>query len=513
MSRGSEIKVTKEVIARQPAEARAIIRALLAQNAALTEHVAALNEQVAALNEQVAALNEQVAALKREVAELKDRLGKSPQNSSLPPSTQHPHAKSPAAKPKSKRKRGGQPGHPRHERALLPVEQCHEVVALKPTACRRCGVNFRDRDTYRVDLAPLRHQVWELPEIQPIVTEYQRHRWTCCGCGDSTCAELPAGVPTSTAGPRLVALTAMLMGCFRQSKRRVAMFLEQILGQPCSPGWVVKLQNQATAALRPAYEQLAAELPSQSHVSLDETPSKEGPTKAWLWTCVADTFTVFALRATRGACVVAELLGEAYGGVVTCDRAKAYFAVGATGRLQWCWAHLKRDFQALADSNVPQVARLGHDLLRPTKELFRHWSRCRDGTTTRTEFEQQMEPIRREIDGLLLRGAFSGNPRLVGMCESLYDHRDWLWTFVDVGNSACGIEPTNNASERALRHAVIWRKLSFGTQSAAGSRFVETILTAVETCRQQRRNLFAFLSKTNQAAQAHRQPPTLLPGA
>jgi hypothetical protein len=129
MSRGSEIKVTEEVIARQPAEAQAIIRALLAQNAALTEHVAALNEQV--------------AALKREVAELKDRLGKSPQNSSLPPSTQHPHAKPPAAKPKSKRKRGGQPGHPKHERALLPVEQCHEVVALEPTACRRCGVNFR----------------------------------------------------------------------------------------------------------------------------------------------------------------------------------------------------------------------------------------------------------------------------------------------------------------------------------------------------------------------------------
>ncbi|RIK79365.1 MAG: hypothetical protein DCC68_13245, partial [Planctomycetota bacterium] len=121
----------------------------------------------------------------------------------------------------------------------------------------------------------------------------------CCGCGESTCAELPDGVPTSTAGPRLVALTAMLMGCFRQSKRRVALFLEQILGQPCSPGWVVKLQHQTTAALRPGYEQLAAQLPAQAHVSLDETPSKEGPTKTWLWTCVAKQFTVFALRATR----------------------------------------------------------------------------------------------------------------------------------------------------------------------------------------------------------------------
>jgi transposase len=307
----------------------------------------------------------------------------------------------------------------------------------------------------------------------------------------------------------LVALTAMLMGCFRQSKRRVAMFLEQILGQPCSAGWVVKLQNQATAALRPAYERLAAQLPAQDQLSLDETPSKEGPTKAWLWTAVAQAFTVFALRATRGACVVAELLGEKFGGVVTCDRAKAYFSVGAAGRLQWCWAHLKRDFQALADSCDGQVKRLGHDLVRPTKELFRHWSRCRDGTITRAAFVEAMQPIRDEVDALLLRGAFSGNARLVGMCESLYDHRDWLWTFVDVE----GVEPTNNASERALRHAVIWRKLSFGTQSAAGSRFVETILTVAETCRQQRRNLFVFLSETIQATQAHRQPPTLLPGA
>ena len=269
------------------------------------------------------------------------------------------------------------------------------------------------------------------------------------------------------------------------------------------------MQNQTAAALRPAYEQLAAQLPAQAQLSLDETPSKEGPRKAWLWTCVAKKFTVFAWRATRGASVVAELLGENFRGVVTCDRAKAYLPVGATGRLQWCWAHLKRDFQALIDSSDGQVKCLGHALMRPTKELFRHWSRCRDGTIARAEFAEAMQPIRREVDALLLRGAFSGNARLVGMCDPLYDHRKWLWTFVDCP----GVEPTNNASERALRHAVIWRKLSFGTQSPAGSRFVETILTTVETCRQDGRNLFAFLTQAIQASLDHRQAPTLLPGA
>jgi transposase len=469
--------ITEEVIARQPPEAQAIIRALLLH----------------------------IAALEKRVADLEDRLAKSPQNSSLPPSSGHPHAKPLAAKPKSKRRRGGQPGHPRHERKLIPSEQCDEIVVLKPAACRCCGVKLRHSE---VEGDPLRHQVWELPEIKPIVTEYQRHRLTCPDCGETTCAELPADVPTSTAGPRLVALTAMLMGCFRQSKRRVALFLEQVLDQPCSPGWVVKLQNQATAALRPAYEQLAAQLPAQDRVSLDETPSKEGPTKAWLWTAVASAFTVFALRATRGACVVAELLGETYSGVVTCDRAKAYFPVGETGRLQWCWAHLKRDFQALIDSSDGQAKCLGRDLMRPTKELFRHWSLCRDGTLTRGEFVEAMRPIRQAVDGLLLRGVFSGNAKLHGMCKPLWEHRDWLWTFVDLAD----VQPTNNASERALRHAVIWRKLSFGTQSPAGSRFVETILTVVETCRQQKRNLFAFLAQAIQARQNQTQAPTLSPG-
>ncbi|MDP3138809.1 MAG: transposase, partial [Burkholderiaceae bacterium] len=155
-----------------------------------------------------------------------------------------------------------------------------------------------------------------------------------------------------------------------------------------------------------------------------------------------------------------------------------------------CWAHLKRDFQALIDHLDRQVKRLGYDLMRPTKELFRLWARRRDGTLTRGGFERLMQPVRQEIDGLLVRGVFSGNRKLQGMCRPLYDHRDWLWTFLEVD----GVEPTNNASERALRPAMIWRKLSFGTQSASGSRFVESILTVVETCHRQRRNSFEYVT-------------------
>ncbi len=145
--------------------------------------------------------------------------------------------------------------------------------------------------------------------------------------------------------------------------------------------------------------------------------------------------------------------------------------------------------------------RLGHDLMRPTRKLFRLWARYRDGTLTRVGFQRLMKPIREEIDALLLRGKYSG----IGMAEELWNHHDWLWTFVDVE----GVEPTNNASERALRHAVIWRKLSFGTQSANGSRFVETLLTIVETCRQQSQNAFTFLTRALEAQFAHQPAPSL----
>jgi transposase len=302
-----------------------------------------------------------------------------------------------------------------------------------------------------------------------------------------------------------MAFTALLMAYYRQSKRRTAEFLSTLLGQPCCPALTVKIQNQVTVALRPSYEALAAELPMQEQLSIDETPTKEANGKAWLWTFVARMFTVFAVRPTREATALGVFLGEKFRGIVNCDRAKMYWYLG---RLQWCWAHLKRDFQALIDSHDPQVKRLGHDLMRPTRKLFAAWARYRDGTITRTGMKRLMIPIRAEIEALLLRGAFSGNERLVGMCDELYDHRQWLWTFLDHEN----VEITNNGGERALRHAVIWRKLSFGTQSASGSRFVETMLTVIETCRQQERNTFAFVADAVHAHFAGRQAAPLLAG-
>ena len=240
--------VTEEIIARQPPEARAIIRALLAEIGELKARIEELERQVK---------------------------GKTPQNSSLPPSSQHPHARPQPPRRKSKKKRGGQPGHEKHTRPLIPTNECDDAQPLIPTECRRCGAKLSGSDP-----EPLRHQVWELPEIKAQVTEYQRHRLVCSCCGETTCAELPAGVPQGQSGPRRMAFVALLMAYYRQSKRRTANFLGTLLGQPCCPALTVKIQNQVTSALQPSYEELAAELPTQEHLNIDETANKEENGKA-----------------------------------------------------------------------------------------------------------------------------------------------------------------------------------------------------------------------------------------
>ena len=430
-----EAAITEELIARQPPEAQAIIRLLLVK----------------------------IAALERENGELKTRLeelerqakGKTPQNSSLPPSTQHPHARPQPPRHKSKKKRGGQPGHEKHERPLIPTEECDDVqrVAGRPNV-GAAGRSFRAATPSRFGI-----KCGNCPRSSRIITEYQRHRLTCPGCGATTCAELPVGIPQGQSGPRLMALTTLLMAFYRQSKRRTADFLTALLGQPCCPALTVKIQNQVTAALRPSYEEVAAALPAQEHLNIDETATKEENGKAWLWTFVARLFTVFAVRATREATALGVFLGETFHGIVTCDRAKMYWQVE---RLQWCWAHLKRDFQAMIDTGNPRSKWLGERLRHAACELFEHWADYRAGRITRVALVRRMGPVRRKVERLLLGGMQSGNKDVRGTCRELYEHRGWLWTFLHHE----GVEPTNNAGERSLRHAVIWRKLSFGTQSA-----------------------------------------------
>ena len=438
-----------------------------------------LDEMTPAVRAFVDALLLRLKELELHVADLEAKLAKNSRNSSKPPSSEHPHAKpSPQKKPKSKRKPGGQRGHQKFERALIPTIECEEVVTCKPDQCRGCGKSLRGRDRQ-----PLRQQVWDV-EIRPVVTEYQQHRLTCRRCGTSTCGTLPDSVDGRT-GPVLASILVLMTSWFRTSRRKAALFASDICGVPCSAAHISALEAKATTALQPIYNELAEILPDQSNLAIDETPFKRGRLRTWLWTFVASSFTVFVLRPTRKAIVLTEIIGANFDGSINCDRAKMYFQHKT---LQWCWAHLLRDFQSLIDSSDNQLKRLGHDLMRETKKLFAEYAKCRDGTIGHATLRRNLQPVRKNVEGLLLRG-FGTAAR--GMCKELYNHKEHLWTFL----ADPEVEPTNNAGERSLRHGVIWRKLSFGTQSERGDRFVETLLTIIETCQKQGKSVLGFVTQ------------------
>jgi transposase len=438
-------------------------------------------------------------ALEAEVRELKEQLGRTSQNSSQPPSVDGPHVKRKPPRAPSGRKRGGQPGHPVHQRTLLPLEEVDEVVMCKPAHCRRCGAVLQGADT-----EPLRHQVLEVPPPVVQVMEYQLHRLVCARCGITTCGTLPPGVPSHSYGPRLASLVGLCSGAYRMSKRMVASFCRDVLGVSLALGEICQVEQTVARALDPAVQEARAYV-QQHDANVDETPWRQQQRRAQLWVVVTQWVSVFCIRASRGAKVLWELLGEAYGGVLTSDRAKAYNRQPLQHR-QVCWAHLRRDFQAMIDRGGVGAA-VGEVLLEQANVLFGWWHWVRDGTWSRATFQRYVRWLRREFRAELGRGSCCMCPKTAATCQELLKIEAALWTFVRVP----GIDLTNNAAERALRHAVQWRKTSYGTDSGAGSQFVENVLTVVASCRQQERNVLEYLTRCCQALYVDTPPPSLLP--
>jgi hypothetical protein len=452
-------------------------------------------EERGVMQRRIEELEAKVTGLERQI-KLQSKFGHVDPAQSVEPPTP------PTLRQKSvKKKRGGQPGHPKAERKLVPVEQCREVLTCKPTTCRGCGESLTGDDPQ-----PWRHQVTEIPEIKPYIIEYQRHRLICPCCQTSTCGELPEGVPQGMTGPRLMALAVLLMGVFRQSKRRVSLFCQLGFNVDVSTGLVIKWQKQATEATRVAYHELVDQLPLQPAVNVDETPTKEATANSWIWTVVTPLFTVFALRLTKARTVICQLLGEAYAGVVTSDRAKMY---DCFKRHQWCWAHLKRDFEAIALKEHSEAKQLGEQLVALTNQVFHHWHRVRDGTVSYKTFQGHITRLQAEFHNVLDDGTRCADSATAALCTNLFNGFENLWVFAN--DKTLKIEPTNNSAERALRHPVIWKGLSFGTQSDSGSRFVETILTIAETCRQQDKNVLTFLYESLTNHFKNQPGPSLLP--
>ena len=444
------------------------------------------------------AVRARLESLERRIAELEQRLNTNSTNSSRPPSSDPPSVKRPPQGRPTGKKRGGQPGHRHHRRALVPPERLRQVLDCKPPTCRRCG-----HDLHGEDPEPLRHQVAEVPPVQPVVDEYRLHRLTCPRCRRSTCAALPPGVPSGAFGPRLRAILSLLAGAYRLGKRPIRQMAHDLFGLSISTGMTCRLERQGAAELQAPVDQLREQARQADSGHIDESSWKEGGQKRWLWVVVTKLVTVFTIAPTRGAEVARAMLGEAARKVVISDRFKSYHWIK---RRQFCWAHLRRDFQAMIDRGG-EAGEVGQRLLEHSDALFEWWHRVRDGTLTRSSFQTYVATMRPFLKEDLERGANGSCSRTAGTCRELLAGETHLWTFVRVE----GIEPTNNDAERALRHGVIYRKLSGGTASEMGSRFVERMLSVVATCRQQDRNVLEYLTRCYQAHLDGQPAPSLLP--
>lgn len=216
---------------------------------------------------------------------------------------------------------------------------------------------------------------------------------------------------------------------------------------------------------------------------------------------------------SRATTAAQTILGSAFAGFIISDRCPAYNWVDEQRR-QLCWAHLKRDFIQISE-RVGASAEIGKSLLEQEKKLFNLWYEFRNGNLTRSELKTGVEPIRSKVLSILQETAdldISNKEKTplaktVRTCRNLLKLELALWLFVVEE----GVEPTNNAAERTIRPAVIWRRTSFGSDSAAGSLFVSRLLTVVSSLKLQERNILDFLTESVLAARSGNIPPSLLP--
>jgi transposase len=452
-----------------------------------------------------------LAALEAENARLREQLAAATAKSqphsgtsSRPPSSDPPHAPTRPRRDPTGRARGGQPGHVAHQRALLPTDQVDAVVVHRPEACPRCQTPLPPALPPVGE--PSRQQVWDIPEVvKAEVVEHQYVTVVCPACQQPVAAERPPETPESQFGVRTHALVGLLHGRYRLSMRETVALLVTLWALPLSVGSIPRLCRRVSAALAPPYTEAQAAVQASGAVHVDETGWRCAGRRAWLWLAASPVATCFLIVGSRAGAVVTQLLGEHFTGIVHSDRFRAYRTV-PVARRQLCWAHLDRNFAAVATWGGA-TGLWGCNAQELVDQLFHVWHRFARGEITRDGLVREVAPIQTAFRAMLTRGLRCGTGPIPGLAADLDDLWPALWTFVTVP----GVEPTNNAAERALRPAVLRRKGSFGTQSDHGSCFVERLMTVSATCHQHQRPLFAFLVDALTAHHAGLPAPLLLP--
>lgn len=463
-----------------------------------------LKAENAELKARVAEMKARIRDLESAIRKLGARLKMNSTNSSMPPSSDLARGQlvKRLLREPSGRKRGGQPGHEGVTRKPFPERELDHVVPLLPERCLECHAPLKGEGT----LADA-HQVVEVPPAAAEVTEYRLFR-KVCACGATTTATLPEDVPSICVGPRLQAVLTTLTGRYRMSRREVQEVVVSLYGPKAEValGTIFALEKRSSEALSPVWEEAREALQEAPAANVDETGWQEAKDKAWLWGAATRLLSVFLIHRRRSAEAFHALMGPDYAGAIGTDRWSSYHGHPDAKR-GFCWAHLKRDFKALKELGHKGASRIGNAGLRAEAAVTRAYRRYLAGEIVHASLRPLLQGERTRLERVLRWGSASTEPKAAALCRDVLKRYICLWTFARRKD----IEPTNNRAERALRKAVLWRKGSFGSDTPAGSRFAERMLTVSESLRSQGRSVLDFVEEAIRAHAVGKPHPSLLP--
>ncbi len=468
--------------------------------------LAARDAKLAARDAKLAEYEAKITELTAQVALLTERLGRDSGNSHRPPSSDGPGAASRGKggrgrKSKSERKRGGQKGHKGARRQLVPAESVHRFIHLFPEACEGCAIPLPESP----DATPRRYQLFELLQNCGLyVTEFQRHEVTCERCGHRTRAAYDSEViPASPFGPRLNSVVALLTGSHHMSRRGAQQLLNDLFGLKVSLGALSAMEARTSQALVDATLQAEQAVLAGDVKYADATSWLLAGLTISLWTMATSMATIYKIFDNGRRETIRPWFGKLLG-ILVSDRASV-FDFWAMSARQICHAHLIRLFVSFSQRDGP-AATIGRELLDLCGLVFEYWHGFKAGLLTRAELKKHIAPVQRQFEAALERAVAADIPRFSGSCANILAHREALWNFV----THEGVEPTNNHAELQLRPLVLWRKRSFGSQSARGLRFVERVMTVVQTARKQGKNVLDFITASVTAALRGSTPPALV---
>jgi len=446
----------------------------------------------------IAELRAENVALKRRLAKLE----KDSSNSHKPPSSDIVKPARKTIKGKGhKRKIGGQPGHPKHERTPFTPEQLDAAwdYTLEQCPTPGCGGELK-----RARRKPRIVQQVELLEKPVRIEEHRAHAYWCAGCRKHHLTPLPdVVVKGGLAGPRLTALVAYLKGGCHASYSTIQAFLRDVLGLPMSASQLVKLVKKTRRALDGAYHELLMKLPDESHLNIDETGHKQCKKKLWTWCFRAKLYTLFKIDPSRGSRVLIDVLGKAFAGVIGSDYFSAYrkYMGDFNVAVQFCLAHLIRDVKYLTTLDKA-TKKYGERLLNHLRQLFKVIHRRE--TMTAERFQEALQQTRKKLVSAAKHPPWT--PEAKNLADRFRKHGDAYFRFITTPD----VEPTNNLAEQAIRFVVIDRKITQGTRGSDGQRWCERIWTVRATCAQQNQSAFDFLHQSVRAHLTGQPAPSLL---